>query len=273
MLAKRVATALVFAPSLLAIVYWGGFALEATCVGLSLIMLWEYLRLTFGREATAAKVIAYVLTAALAAAVVSWVPAPSAAAVLPAITLALFLHSLARPDPIETSMQRTGFLMLGVMYCGGLFPFLARLRALETAGLGLSLMALFCTWSADTGAYFAGRFFGRRKLYPKISPGKTIEGGIGGLLCAVGVAFLIRSLFDVDLASGHTMALGFLAGCVGVAGDLCESMLKRSVGAKDSSALIPGHGGVLDRFDAVMFVAPSFFVYLVVAAEFGVAGP
>ena len=131
-------------------------------------------------------------------------------------------------------------------------------------GLGLSLGAIFCTWAADTGAYFAGRAFGRHKLYPKISPGKTVEGAIGGLASAVGAAFLIRFLFDVPMEAAYTAGMGAVAGVAGVIGDLSESLLKRSVGAKDSSRLIPGHGGVLDRFDGVMFAAPALYAYVVI---------
>jgi phosphatidate cytidylyltransferase len=252
---------LVFAPALFAVVYVGGIPLDLACLGLCLVILWEYLRLTLRETGIHAKALAFVLTGVVAAGTLGWVPPPLDTVLFPAVTLLSLLAALLKPEPLEASFQRAALLLLGVLYSGSMLPILARLRAVEQ-GLGLSLMALFCAWGADTGAYFAGRMLGRHKLYPTVSPGKTVEGAIGGIATAVGVAVLIRGLFSVDLPMAHTVALGALAAVAGVVGDLCESLLKRSVGAKDSSALIPGHGGVLDRFDAVLFVAPSFFIYL-----------
>jgi phosphatidate cytidylyltransferase len=156
-------------------------------------------------------------------------------------------------------------MFLGVGYCCGLIPYLSLLRNLG-GGLGLAFGSLFCTWASDTGAYFAGRAFGKHKLYPKISPSKTIEGLIGGLVAAVAVAIAVRHVFSVGISLVDAVAIGSIAAIFGTAGDLCESMLKRSVGAKDSSTLIPGHGGVLDRFDAVMFVAPAIYLYVLLFA-------
>jgi phosphatidate cytidylyltransferase len=102
----------------------------------------------------------------------------------------------------------------------------------------------------------------KRKLYPKVSPGKTLEGGIGGLVSAVAMAFFIREVWQVPIQWQHAATLGVLGGLFGTLGDLCESLLKRSVGAKDSSHIIPGHGGVLDRFDGVMFAVPAFYIYI-----------
>jgi len=182
-------------------------------------------------------------------------------ALLPLTVIALLLTVLGRPEPIEKTFTYAAFLALGIGYCAVLIVYLARLREAPD-GKALALAALFCTWGADTGAYFAGRFFGRHKLAPRISPKKTIEGAIGGMASAVAVAFLVRWLFSVPLAAQHVVAIGLLAGSFGMVGDLCASMLKRSVGAKDSSNLIPGHGGVLDRFDGVMFAAPVIFAYV-----------
>ncbi|HET6345263.1 MAG TPA: phosphatidate cytidylyltransferase, partial [Myxococcota bacterium] len=182
----------------------------------------------------------------------------------PAGALLLLTAVLFQPEPMATSIQRAALVALGVVYCAALIPYLAVLRGRpdDSHGLGLCLMALFCTWASDTGAYFAGRTLGRRKLYPKISPSKTVEGGVGGLLTAVAMAFAIRGALHLDLSPLHTGLLGAVSAAFGAVGDLCESMLKRSVGAKDSSKLIPGHGGVLDRFDGVMFAVPAFYIYI-----------
>lgn len=262
MLLHRVLAALVFAPGLLALVWWGGVPLGVTCLGLAAVMLWEFLRLTLGTGEVYTKTVAHLLALACGAALLGWIDGPAAALLVPVGTMLLLFATVAAPEPVEQTFNRAALVALGVLYTAGLIPFLARLRDLPELGLGLSLAALFCTWGADTGAYFAGRAFGRIKLYPKVSPGKTVEGLIGGTVAAVAVAFLVRWMFTVQITDLDTVVVGLIAGLFGIAGDLSESLLKRSVGAKDSSRLIPGHGGFLDRFDAVIFVAPAVFVYI-----------
>jgi phosphatidate cytidylyltransferase len=133
---------------------------------------------------------------------------------------------------------------------------------------GWVLLAMFIIFTGDTGAYFTGRLIGRHKLAPNVSPGKTIEGAIGGLVCSVGGGFAAVAM----LAPTHLPALTPAQICLfavpsallGQVGDLCESLIKRSAGAKDSGSIIYGHGGMLDRLDALMFAAP----YIVVLREY-----
>lgn len=282
MLKTRTLAALVFAPPFLWLVWYGGTPLRVGCFVVAALMLWEFYRLTLGAGVLTLKSYGFVLGAAVAVTAANLLSARVVAVAAPAAFLSLFLLILATPEPINESIKRASLLLLGACYACGLLPYLIRLRDLP-GGLALALMALFCTWGADTGAYFAGRLFGRHKLYPKISPGKTVEGLFGGVAAAIGVAFLVRALpaltpttwhaaleldashFSAALGCAHLVAIGCIAGTVGVVGDLCESMLKRSVGAKDSSQLIPGHGGILDRFDAVMFVAPALYIFAVLA--------
>lgn len=268
MLKTRIIAALVFAPVLLGLVFWGGLPLAAACVVIALLMVWEYLHLALGSGDAFLKLVAFAVTAGVATQTLDLLPQVAAGLLIPVAVMAVFVAALARPTPIDGALRRVAVVAFGAVYCGALIPYLSRLRDMEQ-GLGLALMALGCTWLADTGAYFAGRFFGRHKLYPAVSPGKTIEGGIGGLVASVVVAALIRQLFSVEMSLMHTVAVGVLAAVFGVLGDLCESMLKRSVGAKDSGKLIPGHGGVLDRFDAMMFVAPAVFLYATVVIQLG----
>ena len=120
-------------------------------------------------------------------------------------------------------------------------------------------VAVAIVWAADTGAYFAGRHYGRRKLSPRISPNKTVEGLVGGLVCGLAVALALAPLAGATLAQLPAVALvALLAVAFSVVGDLFESLLKRHVGAKDSGDLIPGHGGILDRIDGVIAALPVF---------------
>lgn len=123
------------------------------------------------------------------------------------------------------------------------------------------LVALFVVWGADTGAYFVGRRFGRRKLAPRVSPNKTLEGLAGGLLVGVGVGLLVALSTGIPASSLPGLALVcVVAALFSVVGDLFESLLKRHAGVKDSGRLIPGHGGVLDRVDGVLAALPAFAV-------------
>jgi phosphatidate cytidylyltransferase len=128
---------------------------------------------------------------------------------------------------------------------------------------GYTLIAVFVSiWMCDSAAYFAGRAFGRHKLFPRVSPNKTWEGAVAGLVAAIGTFLLARGLILPYLSIASALVCGSIVGVFGQLGDLIESLLKRDAGVKDSSALIPGHGGILDRFDSLIFVAPLLFFYL-----------
>ena len=128
---------------------------------------------------------------------------------------------------------------------------------------GFTVLGIFgAIWLCDSGAYFAGRALGRHKLFPRVSPNKTWEGAIVGFIAAVGAFVLFRHFLLPYLSLRDALVCGGIIGIFGQVGDLAESLLKRDAGVKDSSTLIPGHGGVLDRFDSLLFVAPLLFFYL-----------
>lgn len=129
-------------------------------------------------------------------------------------------------------------------------------------GLAWFLTALLVTWLSDTGAYMTGRSFGKRPLAPHISPKKTVEGAIGGLITAAITAVICVLAFGLGLNPGYAILLGVVLSIIGVAGDLTESLIKRQSGVKDSGHLIPGHGGMLDRIDALVFVGTTTWVAL-----------
>lgn len=142
-------------------------------------------------------------------------------------------------------------------------------RRVDAFGLLYMLMVLLIAWGSDTGAYFVGSFFGKHKLCPTISPKKTVEGFFGGWVCGVVCALLIAWLWDVaflptnvTVAYGKIAVLAFVLSPLSVLGDLFASVVKRRVGAKDYGHIMPGHGGMMDRFDSLLFVAPLFLAAL-----------
>ncbi|SDL60948.1 phosphatidate cytidylyltransferase [Halarsenatibacter silvermanii] len=152
----------------------------------------------------------------------------------------------------------------GLIYLGGGFFFLSLLRDFSAAPLAQARalwFVLIATWASDTGAYFVGRALGRKKLAPKISPNKTIAGALGGLM----LSLLLVSIYTLILGIFRPLwiPLAFLLAAVSILGDLFASCLKRDAGADDTGEIIPGHGGVLDRFDSLLFSAPSaYFLFL-----------
>ena len=166
---------------------------------------------------------------------------------------------LLRPDPIEGAAQRMLNLWGALVYVGGAFSF-AMVLTLRIEHL---LLAMIVVFAGDTGAYFTGRLLGRHKLYPVISPNKTIEGSVGGLVFSVAGAFLVRSVWLPELGVSGCVLIGTVGGAMGQIGDLVESALKRACGVKDSGRLLPGHGGFLDRLDGLIFAAPVFVLFLV----------
>ena len=153
-------------------------------------------------------------------------------------------------------------ILFGVLYIGWMLGHLVLLRGLE-CGVALIFFVFFVTWASDITAYYVGSSFGRRKLAPTISPGKTIEGAVAGLVGSVIASLISKLLFMPALDLHHYLIVGLLLGVVGQAGDLFESRLKRHVGVKDSGTLLPGHGGMLDRADSLIFTAPVYYYYIV----------
>jgi len=161
---------------------------------------------------------------------------------------------LARPKPLETAGLRIATLWGSLIYIVVPFAFGLSVALLPERMTIVMLLAL--VWAGDTGAYFVGRAIGRHKLYPTVSPKKTIEGAIGGLAASVGVAILITQVWLTRIDIPHAVLIGLLGGMAAQMGDLVESLIKRSCGVKDSGTLLPGHGGMLDRVDGVIFAFP-----------------
>ena len=172
-----------------------------------------------------------------------------------ALVIVCFADALLFEERVEEAPRRVSLAVLGALYPGLLIGALVPLRQLPL-GFWWVFLALTVTWANDTGAYFAGRGFGKHKLYPRISPSKTWEGAIGGSLASIVGACVVQHFFLTTLPLPGAMVIGAGAAILGPLGDLSESMVKRAYGAKDSGRLLPGHGGLLDRLDALLFNAP-----------------
>ncbi len=156
--------------------------------------------------------------------------------------------------------------IFGVLYVAVLGGYIIAIRTIEDSRipqLAPKLLTLFfiVVFAGDTAAYYVGRAMGRRRLAPRVSPGKTVEGAIGGLAGNVAAALIAHFTFFPELKIVHAIPLALVMGVLGVAGDLCESMLKRGASAKDAGNLIPGHGGLLDRLDSMLFNAPLLYYF------------
>lgn len=171
---------------------------------------------------------------------------------------------------IPSVANRYAATVAGIVYAGFLTTYLAKLKLVDPHHVGDTVViVLLVAWVADTGGYFAGRFLGNKKLYEAVSPKKTWAGAYGGLAGSVlGVAVLKLGFADW-LSWMDVFLIAIPGGILGQMGDLAESLIKRAVGVKDSGALLPGHGGILDRIDAVLFIAPYVYTYLTLKFTIG----
>jgi len=170
-----------------------------------------------------------------------------------------------RRGTLDDALQSSAIAIMATLYVGMLGGSLIRLRNDFPNDIGpkLVMFLLLVVWLGDAGAYYVGKQFGRHKLSPRISPKKTIEGGIGGIVMAIITAIVIHFTFFPQFPLVHAIIAGVVLSIAGVIGDLAESMWKRSAAVKDSGTLIPGHGGFLDRFDSIFYTAPILYVYWV----------
>jgi len=278
-LSRRVAVAAVGIPAGVIIIYLGGWILSGVLALLAVVGTLEVYGLAAARGwrpfrwAGAAASLLLVLTAAIAGSIHDW--ALWAICILAGLALGSLAASVFRRGPGGDPLLASGTTLLGVAYAAIPMAFALFLREFPAAQGGprnweaayLLMFPLVVTWMGDSAAYFTGKHLGRRKLFPSVSPKKTVEGGLGGLLGALAGSVAFAALFlnpagSVLLPLGWAAAVGVLIGVVAQVGDLTESVLKREAGVKDSGSLLPGHGGVLDRFDAVLFTIPLTYAVL-----------
>lgn len=268
-LAVRFATAAVGAPGILAILYyaphWGGFLLIfiATLIG-----AWELFGMTH-QEDPPSRMIGVGITAAVSSAFYWYGTNPKVLiATLLVVPLLGPLVTLLRLGDMKTAALRACAMSMGPLFVGLPLTLLAVMNrdvGLQTGraadGPGFVILSIMFAWFGDTGGYFAGRFLGKHKLYEAVSPKKTVEGSLGGLAGSALGAVMAHFWYLPSLPLGTGIGLAILAGALGQLGDLGESLLKRSTGVKDSGAIVPGHGGILDRVDALIMTATVVYLY------------
>jgi phosphatidate cytidylyltransferase len=263
-LGRRLATAAVVLPLLLGLIV---FAPAAATVGLvalvGLLGLFEFYALLSARQIAPYRTLGVLLALAIGVEV-AW-PRSTFGALWAASALLVTWALLGRGREIGDRVQSAGGTLLGALYLGALCGTIAGLRLVAPAERGAwrILLLLAVIMAADTAAYFVGQVIGRHKLAPSVSPGKTWEGFAGGLLGGTLGALAVRAAFLPDLPLRHAAALGLVVAALGTVGDLVESVLKRWAGVKDSGTMFPGHGGVLDRLDSLLFGAPVLYYYFV----------
>ena len=258
---KRIVAAVVFAPLFLLLVLKGSYTHYSIFIlVLAFLGLMEYFKLVKDRLNPGMKAIGtlwgMLLTGGLYVG-----ESRIVVAMLTLGFLAVCLMRLAKKGEIGSVFQDIGCTFLGPLYVGLLLGHLLLLRAMEN-GREWTLILFFTIWMCDIAAFYTGRSIGRHKLYPEISPNKTIEGAIGGVLGSLIVVAVAKSWYLSQLTLVDVIAISIGVSIMGQLGDLCESMFKRSAGVKDSGGLIPGHGGILDRFDSILFAAPFLYYYL-----------
>ncbi|HEY8461213.1 MAG TPA: phosphatidate cytidylyltransferase [Blastocatellia bacterium] len=260
----RVLSAIVFLPILFAALWLGGpIWFSAIAAAGILIGLYEYYRLAARGGAVQG------LTAAAAAlAAFYFGQRELILAILAALTVAELLIQLftrAKDEDFGEMLPAAATRVFGVLYVVALGGHIIAIRVIESPipQLAPKLLTLFfmIVFAGDTGAYYTGRAMGRRRLAPRVSPGKTVEGAVGGLVGNVIAALIAHFTFFPELKIVHAVPLALVMGALGITGDLCESMLKRGARAKDAGGLIPGHGGLLDRLDSMLFNAPLLYYF------------
>ncbi|GIP36847.1 phosphatidate cytidylyltransferase [Paenibacillus sp. J31TS4] len=252
----RLITGIVAGAVFLAFLYFGQYWFSALVLLLSVVGYDEYARMNKLRSKGILYLFGLVLLVLLVLPGIAWGPNNFEAYTWLLLFLLLFL-TVATQN--KTTIDDISTMFTGVLYMGFGFHYMIASRMLDN-GLFWTLLTFVCIWASDSGAYFAGRLFGKRLLWPKISPKKTLEGLAGGILLSIAAALVFASLEPELLTYGYAVMLGATIAVIGTIGDLIQSAYKRVKGIKDTGTILPGHGGVLDRVDSWLIVFP--FVHL-----------
>ncbi|MGE5371324.1 MAG: phosphatidate cytidylyltransferase [Solirubrobacterales bacterium] len=257
MLRTRVLAALVGIPILLGLAWWGGLPWQVFTAVMAAGAMFEWFRAARDSERQPLWTVGFLLLAVCFLTDRLPVPASVTGGLMAALILTVLIMVFRYPKANIVDISVTWFAGI---YLGLLTGYVWRLGNLDNHFTVITL-ALFLTWASDTGGYFAGSWFGRHKLAPSLSPNKTWEGFFGGFVLTILVAVL-WSPFLPGHSLGEFVILGVLAGILAPMGDLFASAVKRSFDVKDFGKLVPGHGGILDRFDSFILVAPMVYHFI-----------
>ncbi len=256
---KRVLSGVVFLPIFFAIVYWAPpyvfFLLAASA---SVIGCYEFFQMASNMGVHGFYKTGMVMSFLLC---LGFYFDPGLA--FPLICLSLLaacLTWLLTEKNIKVAADQIAYTVFGIVFVAGLLGHFILIRNLE-AGRSLIFFSIAIVWAGDTAAYYGGRAFGKRPLAYLVSPKKTLEGSFFGLLGSLLAGLIANLVFSIDIPLNHCLIMALFCGMIGQFGDLTESIMKRNAGVKDSGQLIPGHGGILDRVDGLMFGGPLFYYY------------
>ncbi|MBN1154559.1 phosphatidate cytidylyltransferase [candidate division KSB1 bacterium] len=265
-LAQRVLVALWGIPLIFSAVYFGGLYFLVVVLIINSLAQFEFYKLAEKKNASPLKTVGIGLAIILSmifyqhGVEVMWI------ALIPGLLFVLLIE-LFRKHP--NAILNVATTMAGVFYPPLLFNFFILIRQLPAKynlpdyhGAIWVFIVFGTIWMCDTAAYFIGKKFGRHKLYPSVSPNKTVEGAVAGFIFAIIAVLIIRLFYHSTFSLLNFITIGVMIGICSQLGDLIESLFKRDAAIKDSSHILPGHGGFLDRFDSPSFVAPIFFFYL-----------
>lgn len=272
-LTRRVLFALVGAPATVALIYFGGWILATALGVVSAVCAWELYRMARSGGSNPMATIGIILAAAIPLlvhahylGVFTLSLAEASLIFLALIASVIWLRGVAGRPLVSVSVT-----LFGVLYAAlGTFIYPLRYHDYAVgalAGTALVMFPIGVTWGTDIGAYAFGRMFGKRKLMPSVSPGKTVAGAIGGVVAAIASCWFYVTVFlkpfgHLELTPLGMVLFGIAISVAGQTGDLAESLLKRDAGVKDSSSLLPGHGGLLDRWDSLLFTIPVAYLIL-----------
>jgi phosphatidate cytidylyltransferase len=260
MLDKRVISALILLPLLIVVTICGGVLFEGSVIIITAVALFEYVsafKNTENKVTTFVLIIGFIMYYVI-------ILANKFSFILPIIFLLVIL-SMAMPIFNDNyNVISSGITFIGFVYIVCFFSLLILIRN-HNEGSILIWLVYIISWCSDTGAYYTGKTFGKKKLCPKVSPNKTVEGAIGGIVASV-LGILIWAFLNpsINITWYQLIILGVVGSIVSVIGDLSASLIKRYIGIKDYSNIIPGHGGILDRFDSILFTAPVVYYCIVI---------
>jgi len=257
---KRWLTGILLAAVMLAVIIFASAEILAAIITIFIIGgVWEYNRIVFGKRFLKEKIEIYIF-AVIIPAVVLFGTSQLLVSVLTFCILCVFILFLWSVKESTFDVLLVAKVIFGIMYIPLLTSHFILLRLLEN-GVYWILLVLIISIVGDTAGLYVGKYFGKNKLSVLVSPGKTIEGTIGLVSGSVLGSLIFSYFFFRDVSCVHILIISFVGSIIGQLGDLCESAIKRNYGLKDASSLLPGHGGLLDRMDSLIFIAPFVYYY------------